>query len=129
MTPTLGGRIQSRLVITTLIGIPLTLLLAALLAAPLIFLLLGLVTAFCVGAILDFSYHRIQTNRWDKDWPPLYFLLAAALEFALVTAFMNAVLMEQFSLSTLAIHFWSIWAAGLSATFHAFHIFKPLFRV
>lgn len=87
MTPTLRGRRQTRIVVTLLIGIPVTLpfcliaLLTSPLSAPLPYLMLGVVLA--IGLWLDGWYHQIQQRRWDHDWPTYIQVAAGVFEFFL----------------------------------------------
>ncbi len=79
MTPTLRGRIESRLFLLTVLGLPLTSLFALLYRdgrTP--FVLLGYVLLF--GLAWDALYYGLQTLRWNRDWPPLFMLLGGLWE-------------------------------------------------
>lgn len=77
MTPTLAGRIQTRLLLLAAIGVPWSLALVPLLAvgapdaAHVARTVLIAVASFAViGAVVwEPIYHGIQQFRWEKDWP------------------------------------------------------------
>ncbi len=90
MTPTLNGRIQSKLFLLLIIA-PLWTLLVTLVLIPLVsgsdatmtasygvvFLnaLQVLVWVAVVGVLWELLWHAMQQRRWEKDWPILYGLL------------------------------------------------------
>ncbi|MCB0033885.1 MAG: hypothetical protein KDE51_07695 [Anaerolineales bacterium] len=90
MIATLNGRWQTRLFLLLLVGglvtLPIGLWFQALsgsvigLIAPYVILLL--VTLF--GLLWDMAYNYLQTWRWERDWPPVFQLLAGIVEALLV---------------------------------------------
>jgi hypothetical protein len=87
MTPTLAGRIQTRLFLLATVGLGWTILIAWLLprggatvdrvyAAT--FFALIMVGLF--GLAWEMLYHAIQQYRWEKDWPTLLALLVGIPE-------------------------------------------------
>ena len=81
MTPTLKGRVQTRLLLIGAIGVPITIPFA-LLAFPFVPLpFLMLVIVLFVGLALDPVYHLIQQRRWDHDWPVWWQIVAGFVEF------------------------------------------------
>ncbi|MCP5026717.1 MAG: hypothetical protein GY929_10590 [Actinomycetia bacterium] len=85
MTPTLAGRLQSRLVLLAVVGSLWTLAAAPIFTeGPLAssyrsgFTVLLLVAV--VGLGWELVYHLIQQFRWDKDWPTLFGLLTGIPE-------------------------------------------------
>jgi hypothetical protein len=77
--PTLGGRIQSRIVFLAIIGGIITLILtpilplgAGSLSAKYKTTFLILLTVIVVGVIWEFIYHLIMQWRWEKDWPTFF---------------------------------------------------------
>lgn len=88
MTPTLMGRIQTRLFLLATVGVLWTAAITPLLHRPawaslsmayhITFKALGLVAG--VGLVWELLYHALQQWRWDKDWPSLFGLLTAANE-------------------------------------------------
>ena len=92
MTPTLIGRIQSRLILVLLVGIPWTILVGPFLPAgqaPLIDVYQMTFTAVILVAIIgavvwEPLYHLAQQYRWEKDWPTGLGLITALPEGLLV---------------------------------------------
>ncbi|GAB3853294.1 hypothetical protein GCM10028801_05680 [Nocardioides maradonensis] len=85
MTPTLTGRIQTRLLVAVVVGVPVAALVGALLGGitvPTALLGLGVLTALGLG--WECVYHLLQQRRWDGDWPSSFALGAGVVE-ALVT--------------------------------------------
>ena len=88
MTLTLGGRIQTRLVLLSSVGLAWTLAVAPMLprpaGAPLRLAyqvtLETSVAMTILGIVWEFVYHGLQQLRWDKDWPSLLGLLTGVLE-------------------------------------------------
>lgn len=87
MIPTFWGRVQTRLFLFFLVGVPITILvslwvvlffedsISAFLTPYLI-----LWTSLVVGIVLDVFYILIQKLRWDRDWPFAFQFLAGILE-------------------------------------------------
>ena len=79
MTPTLQGRWQTRLLLMTLFGIPITLIFAQIYGNTRVpFALLGYVSLCGLGWDIVYSY--VQSWRWNRDWPPLFALYAGLWE-------------------------------------------------
>jgi hypothetical protein len=78
MTPTLHGRWQTRFFLLTVLGIPLTAVFAWLYGDWTPFVLVGYV--LFLGWGWDVVYQWLQTQRWDRDWPPLFVWLAGLWE-------------------------------------------------
>ena len=98
MTPTLVGRIQTRLVLLGTVGVVWTALITPLLPRPgwaslgmvykITFEAIGYVAAGGIG--WELVYHGLQQFRWDKDWPSLFGLLTAISEGAVVWVILHA---------------------------------------
>lgn len=80
MTPTLIGRLQTRLLLVLVIGLPVIFVLGAVLG-------LGLGRSAIIGLVLgtlslawEFAWHGLQQLRWDRDWPSAFALLAGVPE-------------------------------------------------
>jgi len=83
MTPTRKGRLQTRIALWLLIGLPLGLGFGlGMQRIGLALALLGL--ALLIGLLLDPCYAYLQDRRWDGDWPPLLMLIAGGLEGSLL---------------------------------------------
>lgn len=88
MTPTLFGRIQTRIFAVLTAGLGWTLLITPILPrgdAPLgdayTATFLALVLVVMLGVILwEPIYHLLQQFRWEKDWPALFILLSGLPE-------------------------------------------------
>ena len=92
MTPTLLGRLQTRLLVVLTVGLVWTAAVTPLLPKPAHMgmstgdvyriTLAGLAIVGVVGLIWEGLYHGLQQFRWDKDWPSLFMLLAMVPEAA-----------------------------------------------
>jgi hypothetical protein len=94
--PTLGGRIQTRLVLLAVVGGIVTLIIGPLLpiSAPLsvvyrnTFLILATVAVLGVG--WEVLYHFLMQWRWEKDWPTLFGVVTAVPEGVLIWLLLRA---------------------------------------
>ncbi|MGY1642086.1 hypothetical protein ACI782_13305 [Geodermatophilus sp. SYSU D00703] len=90
MTPTLNGRIQTRVLLLLTVGLLWTLLVTPVLptGAPVgasygaTLSVLLLVTV--LGVLWELVYHGLQQFRWEKDWPTLFGLVTIVPEGLLV---------------------------------------------
>lgn len=88
MTPTLFGRIQSRIALLGTVGVVWTLFIGLIVpgtqGAPLSTVYKALFTALLivavVGIVWELIYHALQQYRWEKDWPTIYGLIVAIPE-------------------------------------------------
>lgn len=88
MTPTLAGRLQTRLFLLATVGLLWTAAVTPLLARPawaslsmayhITFQAIGVVALLGLG--WELAYHGLQQLRWDKDWPTALGLLTAINE-------------------------------------------------
>ncbi len=98
MTPTLIGRIQSRLILVLLVGLPWTILIGPFLpadGAPLTevyrLTFTAVILVAVIGAVLwEPLYHLAQQYRWEKDWPTGLGLITALPEGLLVYRLLGA---------------------------------------
>jgi hypothetical protein len=94
--PTLGGRIQTRLILLAVVGGVVTLIIGPLLpiSAPLsvvyqdTFVILAAVAVLGIG--WECLYHFAMQWRWEKDWPTLFGLATAIPEGLLVWLLLTA---------------------------------------
>ena len=96
MVPTLYGRIQTRIVLTIVVGGLWTLIITPFLPTgePLgpsyrmTFAIL--LTVLVLGIVWEFIYHGLQQFRWEKDWPTFFGLLTGINEGLLVWILLKA---------------------------------------
>jgi len=136
MTPTLKGRIQTRIALFLLIGLPVGLGFGlGMQRVTLAFALLGF--ALLIGLLLDPFYAYLQARRWDGDWPPLLMLIAGCLEGSILWLIVEAIAAWQiqpfspfFAIS--ARLFWlmysTIWFVMFITNLGLLHIFFPYRR-
>lgn len=117
MTPTIGGRIQTRIFLIAVIGSLWTLIVGPFLpgmaslpdvyAAS--FQVLGYVLV--LGLLWEFVYHGLQQFRWEKDWPIIYSFFTGLNEGLLVWFLVVHLGMVTPALptSTFIAHFASTW--------------------
>ncbi|HRC57802.1 MAG TPA: hypothetical protein PKU97_17825 [Kofleriaceae bacterium] len=118
MTMTLGGRLQTRLVLLSSIGLLWTFAITALLPRPdtvsvrvafQITLVSAIVTNI-LGFATELFYHALQQLRWEKDWPPLLGLLMGGVEIWPVWMMVQLVASPPAGAFTVfAAHFASTW--------------------
>ena len=90
MTPTLLGRIQTRLFLLATVGVVWMLIISPIVlpvtpdgvALGDVFSLgyAALVLVAVIGIVWEFVYHGLQQFRWEKDWPTLFGLLTGINE-------------------------------------------------
>ena len=116
MTPTLVGRIQTRLFLLATVGVVWTLVVGPFLPAD---GALGdvyrmafravLVTALLGAVLWEPVYHGLQQLRWEKDWPTAFGLLTGIPEGLLVWALVFSGDMSGVSAATFWWHFGTTW--------------------
>lgn len=94
MTPTLRGRLQTRVVVAGTVGSLWAALITPLLPRPdwagrpptlgamYAMAFGGLALVVVAGLLWELVYHALQQLRWDKDWPSLFALVTAVNEGA-----------------------------------------------
>ncbi|MBF2005144.1 MAG: hypothetical protein IGS49_06670 [Chlorogloeopsis fritschii C42_A2020_084] len=137
MTPTLFGRWQTRLLLLVTVGvlvsIPFALGLVGSPPGSVYFWILGYVAIF--GIAWDVVYDRLQKNRWDRDWPAIYQLLAGIWEFVFVVCgvkifgFLPIPLpKEELPIFWVALHYSIVWLAVFVASQSLMRILFPKWR-
>lgn len=123
MTPTLWGRIQTRVIVLGVIGAVITLLITPLLPMGRLSLEQGyrvtltiLVAVILLGVGWELAYHGLQQFRWDKDWPTVFGLVTIANEgllLWLLTRYTSAVVPRDLrpSAPAFGIEFTLTWLA------------------
>ncbi|TDB96427.1 hypothetical protein [Actinomadura sp. 7K534] len=102
MTPTLIGRIQTRILLAATVGVLWTALIAPFLPDPTgvtasmwtvgmryAIAFTGLLLTTVYGLVWEHLYHRLQQRRWDKDWPSVFGLLTILNEAPLAWLLVN----------------------------------------
>lgn len=118
MTPTLVGRVQTRLFLLLLVGLPWTLLATPLLPrgeegslaglyATTLSALVGVAILGCV--VWEPLYHLGQQFRWEKDWPILFGLLTALPEALLLWLVLPRYGSSPANGWTFVTHFFTTW--------------------
>jgi hypothetical protein len=119
--PTLGGRIQTRLVLLAVVGGLVTLIIAPLLPvnAPLssvyqdMYVILAAVAVLGVG--WECLYHLLMQWRWEKDWPTFFGLATCIPEGLLLWVLLRAGIVPGITGSVPApafvIDFLAVWLA------------------
>ncbi|NGN95072.1 class F sortase [Nocardioides sp. KC13] len=110
MTPTLSGRLQTRVALMALVAVPLTLLLALLPGITLVGGLLTVLIMSVLGLGWELVYHALQQLRWDKDWPSLFGLLSGVPEGLGLWTVLGAFGTRP-SAGTFALHVGLLWVA------------------
>lgn len=101
MTPTFVGRIQTRIFLIIVIGVPWTLIISPFLpgvpdGAELSEVYKATLTALAVVLVIGVViwepiYHWLQQYRWEKDWPTLFALIVVVNEAIVAYPVLNAV--------------------------------------
>ena len=129
MTPTLAGRLQTRIFLLLVIGVPWTLLIGTVLPRPegaslgdlYEVLLSAIAIVILAGVVWELIYHAFQQLRWEKDWPTLFGLLTGINEGIVTYFILTRVLPDdldvgsvsvdysEIPISTFVIHFATTW--------------------
>ena len=116
MTPTLMGRIQTRILLLATVGLAWTIVVVPILpkfgaSTSVVYsaTLLALVIVAVFGIGWELLYHFIQQYRWDKDWPILFGLLVGIPEGLVTFAVLSAVIVPAPHPTTFFMHFSSTW--------------------
>ncbi|MEM8926038.1 MAG: hypothetical protein AAGD35_21240 [Actinomycetota bacterium] len=135
MTPTLVGRIQSRIFLLFTVGLLWTVLVAPLLprsGATLGDVYEATITAIIVVAIVgigwEFVYHFLQQYRWEKDWPIFYGLITGIPEGILAYVIVNAILEPNPPGLTFFLHFATTWVLVWLVAVGPFRLFLLRWR-
>lgn len=119
MTPTLGGRLQTRIFAIVVIGGIWTGIVGPALPRPAGATLADvyegtfqvLAVVLVAGLVWELVYHVLQQFRWEKDWPTLYGLLTGINE-GLLAWYLTvglALIPAQVPTATFVAHFATTW--------------------
>ncbi len=122
MTPTLTGRIQTRLLLLSTIGLIWTALVVSTFGGPasppymdrLRAGVAALLITMILGVVWEVIYHVSQQYRWDKDWPIGLALVVGLSEgtavwFTLTALARHTTLVPSMTVSTFAVVFGTTW--------------------
>ncbi|MFK8025445.1 MAG: hypothetical protein AB8G26_15915 [Ilumatobacter sp.] len=128
MTPTLFGRIQTRIIMMATLGVIWTAIIGPVLPRPSVggeaislgsmykALYLAVLVVTVLGVLWELVYHWLQQYRWEKDWPTIYGLIVAVNEGIVAYLVLNAGLFwderppgQSFPLPAFAIMFVTLW--------------------
>ncbi|MGB6170148.1 MAG: hypothetical protein WBF52_21385 [Geitlerinemataceae cyanobacterium] len=135
MTPTLIGRWQTRILLLTLVGFPITLPFTVGIvgpgASPVFSLILLYVILF--GLLWDVMYDFWQQFRWDRDWPGVLQLLSGIGEAVFLGVILKSIpvpglVPEDISLKWFVIHYSCVWLGVYLASQSLTRIVFPRWR-
>ncbi len=121
MTPTLIGRLQTRIFVTVVIGGLWTLIVSPFLpdtggadVSDIYRITLRVVVAMLVlGLAWECIYHFLQGYRWEKDWPSFFGFLNGVNEFIALWIVIKADLVpdvpSELPFWTFFVHFVTVW--------------------
>jgi hypothetical protein len=137
MTMTLGGRLQTRLVLLSSVGLLWTLAVSPLLPRPdgiplrvaFQITLVSSIAMTLLGLLWELVYHCLQQLRWDKDWPPLFALAAGTIEAVPIWLVLRAVdVLPDGCTLLFALHFASTWVLVWLLTLGPLAVLQPRWR-
>jgi hypothetical protein len=138
VVPTLYGRIQTRIVLTAVIGGLWTLLIGLVLPTGLPLgqtyraAFLVLITVLVVGIVWEFVYHALQQFRWEKDWPTLFgfvlFVPEGIVVWALVSGGLVPGLPDGVPFGAFLLQFLTTWLVIWLVSNGPVQIFFPRWR-
>jgi heme/copper-type cytochrome/quinol oxidase subunit 4 len=120
VTPTLAGRIQTRLFMLATVGVVLTALIAPVLpgtkgglGATYKAAFVMLLAVALVGVVWELLYHLLMQFRWDKNWPTLFGLVTIVPEGVVMFLLLRAGVVPGIgggvAVSTFATMFVFVW--------------------
>lgn len=130
MIPTRQGRIQTKIFLSLVIGLPITTIFAWYLDSYLPFIYLTI--TFLIGINFELISHEFQHFSWDKDWPPLFVILFSLLEYLMVILirFTAALILPGSAFAAVPIsiiswHYFSIWCLSYLMLVQGLNILFP----
>lgn len=133
MTPTLFGRLQTRVFVTVVVGGIWTALLALVLPGlALADALIVLATMGVLGLAWEFAYHGLMGFRWEKDWPSLLGLLTGVNEGVVLAVVLNTGRVPGLSVGPsvplFLMHFITVWLVTWAWLQGPMKVFDPRWR-
>ncbi len=130
MTPTLFGRLQSRLFLVLTFGLVWTILVLPVLPRPAgaslsdiagdVFT--ALIAVALIGLVWEGIYHLLQQVRWEKDWPSLFSLITGVNEGLLLFFVLDM------PAATFFTHFTTTWIVVWLAAHGPMRVLFPRWR-
>ena len=114
MTPSLLGRIQTRLFLNIVVGLPIALFFSAV-------NLLFVMSIFGVG--WDAIYMFFQNKRFDRDWPPILMFTAGLIEW--IFPWVIVILIFPQSADQLIVMYWLIWILSFAMQLGPLNVLFP----
>ena len=135
MTPTLAGRMQTRVLLVLLVGVPWTVVVGPLLAlvagAGLLQVygvtFLALLLVVLLGVLWELLYHGLQQLRWEKDWPTVLGLLTGITEGLLIWVVLLVLGVDVSGLA-FVLHFATTWVLIWVAASTVVRVLLPRWR-
>ena len=114
MTPTLMGRLQTRVFVTVVVGLPWSVLLSFVLPGVDITAMVLIVAAMgVIGLVWELAYHWLMGFRWEKDWPSLLGLVTGVNEGALLAVLLALGVVPGVAVGpalwVFVVHFVTVW--------------------
>jgi hypothetical protein len=130
MTPTLSGRLQTRLVLLVLLGMPWTMVIAPMLPGGVRYgqALAALLVVAALGVGWELVYHACQQLRWDRDWPSLFALAAGVPEGALAWPVLHQLGLAPSSMRAYVLFFGTTWLLVWLAVQGPIRVLAPRWR-
>lgn len=137
MTMTLAGRLHTRLVLLSSIGLMWTLAISPFLPRPAGVPIRGVFQITLASSIVmtllgipwELVYHALQQFRWDKDWPTLLGLVTGVTEAVPVWFVLRALrIAPAGALPLFSIHFGTTWIIVWLITLGPIAVVQPRWR-
>jgi hypothetical protein len=137
MMMTLGGRLQTRLVLLSSAGLCWTLAVSPLLPRPdgvslragFRITLASSIAMTLLGLLWELVYHALQQLRWDKDWPSLFGLVAGVVEAVPVWLVVRALrILPDRCWPLFTLHFATTWIVVWLFTLGPIAVLQPRWR-
>jgi hypothetical protein len=114
MTPTLLGRLQTRVFVTLVVGLPWTVLLSFVLPDVDRTAIVSIViTMGVIGLGWELLYHWLMGFRWEKDWPSLIALVTGVNEGILLGVLLSLGVVPGVEIGppvwAFVVHFTTVW--------------------
>lgn len=114
MTPTLMGRLQTRVFVTVVVGLPWSVLLSFVLPGVDIWAMVLIVAAMgVIGLVWELAYHWLMGFRWEKDWPSLLGLVTGVNEGVLLGVLLAVGVVPGVAVGpalwVFVVHFVTVW--------------------